>query len=360
MKIFNLFVCFVIIATIQFKSIAQVGINANNAAPNGTAMLDVSSGNKGFLMPRMDFAARNGIITPATGLMLFNTSTNIFDFYNGSSWVSLGASSSNTLWNTSGTSIYNLNSSNVGIGLSTPTQAKLVVSGAVNGQVALFKSVSGLSIQGGNNPNIGFNMDDGKAIDTGNALKFGLSGIGFNMTYYASKTVGTLFSLPKNIFNFQDYTLSDSGYWLDLNNIPDSRLNVSDKMYSKSNGNLNLIPVGVIYYKVTDLQNGDDATKVAYNVGSTSSLLASSTYDYYTPLGDKGSNLTLFLNQSVISEYDKLFVVGSPGFQNVGGAGAIMSTVYVVGDEIHVFYITSSYGSTPYLEGTLFVYGLKN
>jgi hypothetical protein len=51
----------------------QVGVGT--AQPDPSAALDISSSNKGLLIPRVDLAANN-ITTPATGLMVFNTNSN--------------------------------------------------------------------------------------------------------------------------------------------------------------------------------------------------------------------------------------------------------------------------------------------
>lgn len=50
---------------------AQIGINATGAAPEASAMLDVSSTTKGFLPPRMSQAQRNALNT--NGLMVYCT-----------------------------------------------------------------------------------------------------------------------------------------------------------------------------------------------------------------------------------------------------------------------------------------------
>lgn len=67
---------------------AQVGINADNSAPNSSAMLDITSTTKGFLPPRMTTVQRDLINMPATGLTIFNTSRNGNETYNGVGWVS--------------------------------------------------------------------------------------------------------------------------------------------------------------------------------------------------------------------------------------------------------------------------------
>jgi hypothetical protein len=53
---------------------------------NAAAILDAASTTKGFLPPRMTTAQRDAISTPPAGLVIYNTSTNVLNFYNGSAW----------------------------------------------------------------------------------------------------------------------------------------------------------------------------------------------------------------------------------------------------------------------------------
>jgi len=62
----------------------NVGIGTTS--PNAAALLDVSSTAKGFLPPRMTTAQRDAIATPPAGLMIYNTTTNKLNFYNGTAW----------------------------------------------------------------------------------------------------------------------------------------------------------------------------------------------------------------------------------------------------------------------------------
>jgi hypothetical protein len=83
---------FLVTATISFLSffslIAQnIGIGTNT--PNGSAALDVNSTSKGLLIPRMTSAQRGAIASPATGLMVYDITTNSFWYYNGSGWTNL-------------------------------------------------------------------------------------------------------------------------------------------------------------------------------------------------------------------------------------------------------------------------------
>lgn len=69
---------------------AQIGIGIAN--PVGSAQLDVSSSNKGFLPPRMTGAQRNAILTPVPGLMVWCTNCGLsgeIQVYNGTSWTNM-------------------------------------------------------------------------------------------------------------------------------------------------------------------------------------------------------------------------------------------------------------------------------
>ena len=87
----------VIISIITATSFAQNNIGIGTNAPNTSAALDITSTNKGLLIPRMTTAQRTAIATTATGLMVFDTDTNSFWYYSGSAWSSMSGSSSLTL-----------------------------------------------------------------------------------------------------------------------------------------------------------------------------------------------------------------------------------------------------------------------
>ncbi len=56
----------------------NIGINPTGALPNNSAMLDVSSTNKGVLYPNINLTSNTDAVTitsPATGLMVWNTNT---------------------------------------------------------------------------------------------------------------------------------------------------------------------------------------------------------------------------------------------------------------------------------------------
>jgi hypothetical protein len=78
----------------------SVGINATGDAPNGSAMLDVSSTSKGFLPPRMTSAQKGLISSPTAGLMVWCSdcgTSGELQVYNGTIWISITGGSASGL-----------------------------------------------------------------------------------------------------------------------------------------------------------------------------------------------------------------------------------------------------------------------
>ncbi len=63
----------------------DVGIGTTN--PSASAILELSSTDKGFLPPRMTTSQRSIISNPVVGMIIFNTTTNRPNYFNGSYWM---------------------------------------------------------------------------------------------------------------------------------------------------------------------------------------------------------------------------------------------------------------------------------
>lgn len=74
--------CLVVIAQ-------NVSINETGAAPDGSAMLDVASTDRGMLIPRLTTTQRDAIATPATSLMIYNTTDQCLQVYMGTQWINI-------------------------------------------------------------------------------------------------------------------------------------------------------------------------------------------------------------------------------------------------------------------------------
>lgn len=216
-KIYSALVAIVIIlititslhAQNTFPSSGSVGIGT--ASPNASAILDVKSTTQGFLTPRMTFAQRNVIATPATGLLIYQTnSTPGYYYYNGTAWTAVtntytagtgisvtGTTITNTApdktvsltagsgisvtgtypnftiassgggsspWLTNGTNVY-YNGGNVGIGTNSPLY-RLQVNGDINQSTGSVLRIGGTQVFKADNTNS--NLLIGKG--TGTAL----------------------------------------------------------------------------------------------------------------------------------------------------------------------------------------------
>jgi uncharacterized protein (TIGR02145 family) len=80
---------FTILLFLNFVILYAQNMGINTTTPHQTAMLDVVSNNKGFLPPRMSAAARDSIVSPANGLIIYCTTSNCLNFFNGTSWMEL-------------------------------------------------------------------------------------------------------------------------------------------------------------------------------------------------------------------------------------------------------------------------------
>ena len=75
----------------------SVGIGATASNPHASALLDLSATDRGMLVPRMTTTQRTAIASPATGLLVYDTDTNAFWFYNGTAWTTIGGGGVSTL-----------------------------------------------------------------------------------------------------------------------------------------------------------------------------------------------------------------------------------------------------------------------
>jgi hypothetical protein len=114
-----------IIIALQFCAVnlfsQSVAINTDGTTAHSSALLDIKSTTKGLLAPRMTTVQRTAIATPAAGLLVYDTDTNSFWFYNGLAWTNLSAGGFVNYWSPNASDIFSNVTGNVGIGTATPT-----------------------------------------------------------------------------------------------------------------------------------------------------------------------------------------------------------------------------------------------
>ncbi|MEZ5199036.1 MAG: hypothetical protein R2764_22435 [Bacteroidales bacterium] len=84
----------ILLSTLIFAQ--GIAINQDESAPDPSAMLDVQSNDKGILIPRLTSGERTAVTTPANSLLVYDTDTKSFWFYDASisSWREVGSGGS--------------------------------------------------------------------------------------------------------------------------------------------------------------------------------------------------------------------------------------------------------------------------
>ena len=93
-KYFYAFTLHVLLFFFSNNLFAQQSVGIGTTTPDYSSMLDITSSSKGLLIPRLTTAQRAAIDSPANGLMLYDTNTKGFWFFNGTSWTTLAVKES--------------------------------------------------------------------------------------------------------------------------------------------------------------------------------------------------------------------------------------------------------------------------
>jgi hypothetical protein len=103
-------------ACIPFTSSKNVGIGT--LTPNRTALLELKSDSMGLLIPRLTPIQRERILTPAEGLIVYDTGSKSFWFYNSNAWVEMVDGSDIRMMPNNTMALGN--NTNISVGVETP------------------------------------------------------------------------------------------------------------------------------------------------------------------------------------------------------------------------------------------------
>jgi len=229
---------------------AQVAINRDGSLPDTSAMLDIKSTSKGILIPRMTTAERTAIPSPAKGLLVYDTTTVSFWYYNGSAWTNLVAANSNG-WSLTGNS-------------GTDTSKNFI--GTVDDKPLLVKINNVYS--GITDAHNGITSWGYKALmsnTTGNYISaFGTSALTSNTTGHHNAALGS-FSLFSNTDGYFNTAIGADALWSNTSGNSNTA-NGNQALYSNTTGFVNSASGNkALYSNTTGASNTAEGNQALYN-----------------------------------------------------------------------------------------------
>ena len=261
--------------------------------PHASALVDMTSTTKGFLKPRLTTTERDAIASPATGLEIHNTTLNIPQYYNGTSWISTG--------NLTADSIYFRK-------LANPSRG-LLSAGAGNGSLGLY---SGTAL---NNRNMGIGDSALNSITTGTSdIAIGFSSQRTSTVGLANTSVGhRTLEAYNNVTNGNNATAFGYQAFRDITGV-------------------NLAGAAFGYNAGTSLTTGYFGTYLGYAADAASGTIAGTAVGYLARVGGnfgvahgfQAGNTSLGVSTLAFGGYTAASSSGARGtFFGGGGTGTI-------------------------------------
>lgn len=184
----HLYICVLIVFITLFSpflskeaggELKSQSVGIGTITPHSSSLLELNSNNKGLLTPRI--ADTNNIITPATGLLIYLTTNNIFYYFNGTYWqaIEAGAGINGATGSTGNTGLTSA-TGNTGVTGETGTTGSTGVTSAtgntgVTGDTGATGS-TGTTSTTGSTGNTGATGDTGATGSTGTTSTTGSTG----------------------------------------------------------------------------------------------------------------------------------------------------------------------------------------
>jgi hypothetical protein len=269
------------------------GFYAGSGTMNSSAIGQFDSTAKGFLFPRMTTAQRNAIVSPATSLVIYNTTTSAYNYWNGTAWTTFGGGATSTLQQvTDALLVSGFAETTNGISASVLKTANFIADGYMFGISDNYDSNYNLSYA----PYVGLVLDD----FSNNTTNIGFGNINLNgydvlTTSLISGTSSQYIKGDGSLATLPVYTLSGLGGQPLLSGTgvvkstagTISYINGSSSQYIKGDGSLATLPV----YTLSGLGGQPllSGTGIIKSTGGTISYISGTSDQYVKGDGTLGT-----------------------------------------------------------------------
>lgn len=330
---------------------AQVAFNTTGASPDNSAMLDVTSTDKGFLVPRMTTAARIAITTPATGLLVYDNTLSLFYYYNGTAWTPIAPLTNGWLVNGNSGTVPGSNflGTTDNQALDIKTRNILHIRIRTNGQIEVLNSgqsvymgeYAGLSIDANNRYNVAF----GYGIMTQTASATGHTAIGSSSLQNArnastyNTTVGYFAAGNSAIEGSSNTALGETALLNHTNGNYNTAVGARPLLYNTT-GNYN---VGIGYRPLNQNTSGSENTAIG-----RSTMAGNTTGNYNIAIGTNAlNNHTTASNNMFIGNYSNTTVLNLSNATAIGyGTEATRNNSIVLGRAFGPTIVQTGVGTT--------------
>jgi len=297
-----------------FWDITNSRLGIGTTTPAASSILDITSTTKGILIPRMTLAQRDAINSPATGLQIYNTNSNVFQYYNGSSWTNVG-----------GTGVTDLTFS----GSSSP-----VTLNSSTGSDVTFVAGTNVSLsQSSNQLTINSSEVDGSISNEGT---LGVAAGAANTSVITSNTSGAagVTIQASTGLSISETTSSNGGTIVLTNSSPDQTVSLTGAGISNVTGTYPNFTItstevdGSITNEIQSLSTNGTAGNISISGGNTITL---NVNDADASTTNELQTLSTASNTVSLSNSGGSFTIAGAGINTVGTVG---STITVTGTEV--------------------------
>lgn len=323
---------------------AQMAINTDGSLPDNSAILDVKSTAKGFLMPCLTLSQRNAIVSPASTLMIYQTDNSPGFYYNSGnsinpSWVLTGTLGG---WNLNGNS--GLNPATDFLGTTDNNAFGFRVSNLAAGIIDPAKNNTAFGKQSLNNNAAGnYNTAFGSAALAGNTSgqynsSLGYSTAALNISGSENTAFGS-YALPANTSGSRNLAAGD--FAMAANTAGNSNTAAGERaLFSNTTRNY-LVAIGdsSLFFNGTNATQPDQATM--NSAAGSRALFSNTTGSGNTTAG------RLSLASNTTGNFNTVFGTKASFF---GTCGSFNTSIGVA----PLYYSTSGSGNTAIGFGALY------